>query len=180
GAENNDGVCANVLFPSYTRFLDEISAKADEAYAASVEEWSPERSVWPLLHVIDECAPSEPWCRVLARHLGLHGSGDKGRRFAVAGKLAGLFHRYGLSRPEMITSWSDDRDEQGDGTALPADLRWQAELWRRLRADIGSPSPAELLEQTCANLPAGPSFSIFGATRIAPARVRILEALALR
>jgi exodeoxyribonuclease V gamma subunit len=180
GAEHDDGVCANVLFPSYTRFLDQISAEADADYAASVEKWSRERSVWPLLHVIDECAPSEPWCRVLARHLGLDGSGDKGRRFAVAGKLAGLFHRYGLSRPEMIQAWYGNRDEQGDGAALPADLRWQAELWRRLRVEIGSPSPAELLEQTCGNLPAGPSFSIFGATRIAPARVRILKALAQR
>lgn len=180
GAEQDDGVCANVLFPSYTRFLDEISAEADEDYAASVEKWSPEQSVWPLLSVIDECAPSEPWCRVLARHLGLDGSGDKGRRLAVAGKLAGLFYRYGLSRPEMLTAWHDNRDEQGDGTALPADLSWQAELWRRLRAEIGGPSPAELLDQTCARFPAGPSFSIFGATRIAPARVRILEALALR
>lgn len=180
GAEQDDGVCTNVLFPSYTRFLDEISAQADEDYAAAVEKWSPKRSVWPLLYVIDECAPGEPWCRVLARHIGLDGSGDKGRRFAVAGKLAGLFDRYGQSRPEMITSWYEGRDEQGDGTALPADLRWQAELWRRVRAEIGSPSPAELLDQTCANLPAGPSFSIFGATRIAPARVRILKALALR
>jgi exodeoxyribonuclease V gamma subunit len=180
GAEHGDGVCANVLFPSYTRFLDEISAQTDEAYAASVENWSPERSVWPLLDVIDECAPSEAWCRPLARHLGMDGSGDKGRRFAVAGKLAGLFDRYGQSRPEMITAWYDSRDEHGDGATLPDDLSWQAELWRRLRAEIGTPSPAELLEQTCASLPAGPSFSIFGATRIAPFRVRILAALALR
>jgi exodeoxyribonuclease V gamma subunit len=180
GAEHGDGVCANVLFPSYRRFLDEIIGEAEPGYAAAVEEWSPERSVWPLLHVIDQCAPSEPWCRVLARHLGLDGGGDKGRRFAVAGKLAGLFERYSQSRPDMITAWCGDRDEQVDGTALPADLRWQAELWRRLRAEIGGPSPAELLEQTCANAPAGPSFSIFGATRIAPARVRLLKALAQR
>jgi len=63
-----------------------------------------------LLCVIDECTPTEPWCRVLASHLGLDGSGDKGRRFAVAGKLARLFERYAQSRPDMINAWRDGRD----------------------------------------------------------------------
>ncbi len=88
GAENGDGVCANVLFPSYTRLLDDAVADADADYAAAVDQWSAERAVWPLMRVIDECAPTQAWCRVLAAHLGLDGSGDKGRRFAVASKLA--------------------------------------------------------------------------------------------
>ncbi|HET6877366.1 MAG TPA: exodeoxyribonuclease V subunit gamma [Jatrophihabitans sp.] len=183
GAQDADGVCANVVFPSYTRFLDETIAAADAGYAEAVERWAPERAVWPLLRVIDRCAPSEPWCKVLATHLGLDRDGSSphaGRRFAVAGKLAGFFDRYGRSRPEMISAWCDGRDEQGDGTPLPDDLAWQAELWRRLRAEIGSPSPAELLAPACASVGDGPPFSIFGATRISPARVRILQALAER
>jgi len=177
GAVNDDGVCANVLFPSYTHVLDEAVAEADEGYAAAVEAWDPDRSVWPLLRVVDTCAP-EPWCRVLATHLGLDGSGDKGRRYAVASKLAWLFERYARSRPEMINVWQMGRDEQGDGNALPDDLTWQGELWRRLREQIGAPSPAELLEQACERIGPGPSFSIFGATRISPARIKVLGALA--
>jgi exodeoxyribonuclease V gamma subunit len=176
-----DGVCANVLFPSYTRFLDEVIAAADADYAASVEGWAPERVTWPLLQVIDRCAPSEPWCRVLATHLGLNGSGDaidSGRRLAVAGKLAHLFNRYAQARPGMINAWHSGRDEQGDGTPLPDDLAWQAELWRHVRQEVGVPSPAELLDRACSRIDAGPGFSIFGATRISPARVRILHALA--
>ena len=130
------------------------------------------------MRVIDECAPTQPWCEVLAAHLGLDGSGDKGRRFAVASKLARLFDRYGRSRPDMIVAWRDGRDEVGDGTALPTDLTWQAELWRRLRSEIGTPSPAELLDVACARIRTGAAFSIFGPTRISPARVRILKALA--
>ena len=53
----DDGVCANVLFPSYTHVLDDAIAAADPDYAASVEAWSAERSVWPLLSVIEEHAP---------------------------------------------------------------------------------------------------------------------------
>lgn len=182
GAEHGDGVCANVLFPPYARLLDKAVAEADDEYAAAIEAWAPERSVWPLMRVIDRCAPSEPWCRVLATHLGVDGAGsgagDTGRRFAVAGRLARLFDRYGRSRPEVIGVWAAGRDEQGDGTELPDDLRWQAELWRRLRDEIGVPSPAQLLDTACAKIGAGSPFSVFGATRISPARIRVLRALA--
>jgi exodeoxyribonuclease V gamma subunit len=180
GAENGDGVCANVLFPPYARLLDDAAAEADEGYRTAVEAWSAERSVWPLMRVIDRCAPSEPWCRVLAAHLGLDGTQEKGRRFAVAGKLARLFDSYGRSRPDMIIAWQTGRGEQGEGEPLPDDLTWQAELWRRLREEIGSPAPAELLDVACAKIAAGPSFSIFGATRISPSRIRILRALSAR
>jgi exodeoxyribonuclease V gamma subunit len=180
GARDGDGVCANVVFPSYTRLLDEVVAEADEAYADAVARWAPESAVWPLLRVIDRCAPTEPWCGVLAAHLGMAegATPHPGRRFAVAAKLAALFDRYTRSRPALIDAWLAGRDEQGDGTALPDDLRWQAQLWRHLRDEIGTPSPAELLDGACARLGAGPSFSIFGATRISPARVRVLHALA--
>jgi exodeoxyribonuclease V gamma subunit len=177
GASNDDGVCANVQFPSYTKLLDETIAEADVDYATAVEQWDPDRVVWPLLAVIDQCAPTEPWCSVLASHLGLDGSGEKDRRLPVARKLAYLFDRYGRSRPTMITAWQAGHDEDGASGVLPDDLRWQAELWRRLRAELATPSPAELLDTACANLQPGPPFSIFGATRIAPARIRILQAM---
>jgi exodeoxyribonuclease V gamma subunit len=178
--EADDGVCANVIFPSYTRLLDETVAEADEDYGAAVERWSAERAVWPLMTVIDRCAPNEPWCSVLATHLGLDGSTDKGRRFAVAGKLARHFERYDRTRPELIAAWREGRDEQGDGARLDDDLTWQAELWRRLRAELG-PAPAELLDAACTKIDQieeGPAFSIFGPTRISPARMRIIGALA--
>ncbi len=178
---DGDGICANVVFPSYARFLDETAAAADDEYRAAVDQWSAERVVWPLLTVIDRCTPAAPWCRELATHLGAAPDGTythAGRRFAVAAKIAGLFERYGRARPEMIRAWRAGNDEQGDGTALPDDLRWQAELWRRLRAELDTPAPAELLDATCARITTGPSFSVFGATRIPPARMQILAALA--
>jgi exodeoxyribonuclease V gamma subunit len=175
GAVDGDGVCANVRFPSYRDVLDEEVAAADPGYADAVARWAPERAVWPLLDVIDRCAPTESWCRALAVHLGLEGGGHDaagtGRRFAVAGKLARFFDRYGRSRPELITAWAAGRDE------VPEDLAWQPELWRRLRAELG-PAPAELLDRACAAVRPGPGFSVFGATRILPARVAVLYALA--
>ena len=180
GARGVDGVCANVLFPSYKRLLDDAVSTAHDGYAEAVEHWAPERAVWPLMNVIDLCAPNEPWCSVLATHLGVDGSGDTGRRFAVAGKLAHLYDRYGRSRPEMIRAWQNGQDHDETDSDLPQDLGWQAELWRRLRVEIGHPSPAELLEDACAKIADGPPFSIFGATRISPARIAVVKALAVR
>ncbi len=173
GAVDGDGVCANVEFPSYTKLLDDTVAAADDRYAESVQRWAPERIVWPLMEVIDRCAPAEPWCAALATHLGLDAGGEeKGRRFAVAGKLARFYDRYGRSRPELMQRWAagDDRD-------VPPDLAWQAELWRRLRAEVG-PAPAELLDRAVTQLDAGSPFSIFWPTRIAPGRIVVLRALA--
>jgi exodeoxyribonuclease V gamma subunit len=184
GAMSDDGVCANVVFPWPDRLLDDAVQSASGEHADAVARWAPERSVWPLLEVIDACAGTEPWCRSLGQHLG-SGDEDKGRRFAVASRLARLFDDYGQSRPAMLRAWAKGRDERGDGTPLEDDLRWQAELWRRLRDRLGSTSPAELLEDACARLKAESEvsglperISVFGASRLSIARLAVLAALA--
>ena len=64
-----------------------------------------------------------------------------GRRWATARHLAELFARYAGSRPTMIRHWAEGRDLDGAGRPLPPDLAWQAELWRRLRAELDAPEP---------------------------------------
>jgi exodeoxyribonuclease V gamma subunit len=184
GASNSDGVCANVDFPWPSRLLDGAVQSASPEHAEAVEQWAPQRSVWPLLEVIDTCAPTEIWCRPLAQHLGIGGE-DKGRRLAVASRLARLFDEYGQSRPAMLLAWLGGRDDRGDGTPFEDDLRWQAELWRRLRDRLGTTSPAELLDDACGRLLAEPGLSqlperisVFGASRLSPARLSVLAALA--
>src|SRR5918997_4314994 len=83
----------------------------------------------------------------------------------------------------MLRDWADGRDTDGHDP-LPADLAWQAELWRRLRDRLG-PSPAERLEAECAALRADPSLSdlpervsIFGPTRLHADALEVLSALA--
>jgi exodeoxyribonuclease V gamma subunit len=183
GARAGDGVCANVDFPWPSTLLDGAVQAASAEHAELVERWAPHRSVWPLIGVIDTSA-TDPWCRPLARHLGV-GSDDKGRRFSVASRLARLFDDYAQSRPAMLRAWALGRDERGDGTALEHDLGWQAELWRHLRDRLGATSPAELLEDACARLRVEPDvsdlpqrLSVFGASRLSPARLSVLAALA--
>jgi exodeoxyribonuclease V gamma subunit len=94
-----DGVCANVDFPTPRRLIDEAVAAI-----AQLEDdpWLPERSVWPLLEVIDD-ALAELWLQSLAGHL----EGNPARRFATVRHIADLFDRYALHRPEMVRAWAE-------------------------------------------------------------------------
>jgi exodeoxyribonuclease V gamma subunit len=182
GANTDDGVCANVEFPWPSTLVDDAVQAASPEHADAVARWTPQRSVWPLLEVVD-ASMSEAWCSALAHHLGTNEE-DKGRRLAMVSRLAHLFDEYGQSRPEMLRAWADGLDEQGDGMPLDDDLRWQAELWRRLHDRLGI-SPALLLEDACERLREQPELSdlperisVFGASRLSPARLHVLAAVA--
>jgi exodeoxyribonuclease V gamma subunit len=141
--------------------------------------------VWPLLEVI-EAALDEPWATSLARHLG-HGGEEaeryrENRRLGTARHLAALLYRYALHRPELVGGWT-----RGEGPAAGAasSAGWQAELWRRLRARIGPPDPAERLAAACETLRARPDLvalpervSLFGLTRLPASYLSVLRALA--
>ena len=117
--------------------------------------------------------------RAAAAHVaGAH----RGRRYATARHLADLFAGYAVHRPDLLTAWRD-------GTGVPgeraADLAWQPELWRRLRARIGAPGPAERLAAACAVLRQRPEvaalptrISLFGPTRLPAEHLAVLSALA--
>ncbi len=172
-----DGVCANVEFPFPGRVIQGALAEATGLDPAD-DPWLPERSVWPLLEVVDDCL-SEPWLAALARHLeGARGGIDEPpRRFGVVRHIADLFDRYGVHRPDMLRDWAAGRDGTAGG--------WQPELWRRLRARIGTPSPAERLEWACqrirreaAVLSLPPRLALFGLTRMPRSYLEVLAAIA--
>ena len=169
-----DGVCANVGFPFPRRLVGDAVAAAC-GIDPDADPWLPERSVWPLLEIVDECL-SEPWLHALAEHLGETAD----RRFTSVRHLADLFDRYELHRPELVRAWA-----AGDDSGIPDDAAWQAELWRRLRDRIPEPGPAERLEVACARLrdepglvDLPPRLSLFGLTRLPAGHLEVLRALA--
>jgi exodeoxyribonuclease V gamma subunit len=172
----NDGVCANVEFPSPRRLVRDAVAAAS-GIEPDEDPWLPERMVWPLLEVVDGSL-LEPFAQPLAAYLG-GTEGDpnrRARRFATVRHLAELFDRYALHRPELLARWASGDDE-------PAP--WQAELWRRLDERIGMPGPAARLDDACAALERDPNLvtlperiSLFGLTRLPAGRLRVLKALA--
>jgi exodeoxyribonuclease V gamma subunit len=174
-----DGVCANVDFPFPQTLLGGAVAAAS-GLDQERDPWTPERLVWPLLEVVDQCL-GEPWLAALAAHLSAGGPGDGARRFAAARHIAGLFDRYSVHRPGLVRAWA-----AGDDQGVTPDSRWQAELWRRLRTRIAYPSPPERLAGACArlrdaaivaNLPG--RLSLFGLTRLPASQLDVLDALAV-
>ncbi|OBR99763.1 exodeoxyribonuclease V subunit gamma [Mycobacterium gordonae] len=175
--DRGDGVCAGVSFRSPASLIAQIVGTLDE------DPWSPDAMTWPLLQVID-CSMAEPWCRTLAKHLGHFDIGDeadlrRGRRYALARRLAGLFASYARQRPGLLVDWL-----AGNLGDLEADLHWQPELWRALVATIPADPPHVRHAKTLDNLrhrPAAlpPRLSLFGHTRLARTDVELLEAVAV-
>lgn len=179
-----DGVCAGVDFPSPERLVGE-ALSGITGIDPRTDPWHPRQAVWPLLSVIDT-ARDEAWAGPLWRYL--ERSDDQaaaGRRFGTAQHLAALFDGYAANRPQMLQHWLAGADRDGAGEPLPVGMAWQAELWRRLRAEIGLPGPAERLRTACQELIDRPQssglpdrLSIFGPTRLPYATLSVLSALA--
>lgn len=177
-----DGVCAGVQFRSPASLIAEITGTGDE------DPWSANAMTWPLLAVID-ASLDQPWCATLAKHVG-HGDPSpegelrRGRRYAVARRLAGLFASYARQRPQLLADWSAGEPTDGAGGALPGDLRWQPPLWRALVAAVGIDPPDQRHRATVARLRQAPTetlparLSLFGHTRLAATDIELLDALA--
>ena len=187
GGRRGDGVCANLEFPFPGHLVGDAMAVAC-GVDRDHDPWRPERAVWPLLDLIDQRI-TEPWLATLASHLGANDDGEldevrRSRRFATARHITDLFDRYGVHRPAMVRAWAATDDVTAAGAPLPAAHRWQAELWRELRARIASASPAERLGDACARLIDEPELSelpprlaIFGLTRLPASYLDVLRAL---
>ncbi len=183
----SDGICAGVRFPSPHALVSDAAASASGIDPLR-DPWQPERAAWPLLEIVEESI-GEPWLATLAAYLGRSAGHDDplrhARRLSVVRHLARLFDRYALHRPQMLESWAAGRDTDAAGGPLPDAAVWQAELWRRLRARIALPGPAERRRLACqrlaqdgclADLP--DRFSLFGLTRLPVGHLQILRALA--
>jgi len=176
--DREDGVCAGIEFPFPGRLIGGALATASGIDPES-DPWLPERVVWSLLEVIDDCL-EEDWLEPLAQHL----SSAPERRFARVRRIAHLFDEYGVRRPALLQAWS--RGEEGQRTDALAGIApdWQPELWRRLRERIAVPSGAERLPGACERLIREPElvalpdrFALFGLTRLPAGYVQALHAL---
>ncbi|KQT92031.1 exodeoxyribonuclease V subunit gamma [Marmoricola sp. Leaf446] len=180
-----DGLCAGVELRSPASLVGEVLGTTED------DPWSPDALVWPLLQVVDEAA-GEPWCQTLSLHLGHEHEGEerelrRGRRYATARRLARHLAAYAVQRPSLLTDWEAGRDTDGAEGVLDPDLTWQPELWRRLVARVGAPSPVVRHREVCDALGSGEldpdlpaRLSLFGHTRLPVTEVRLLAALGER
>ncbi|PUA82917.1 exodeoxyribonuclease V subunit gamma [Nocardioides currus] len=179
GPREGDGVCAGVDFVTPSSLVAMLLAKDAD------DPWDPDRLAWPLLEVVDSVM-GETGFADLTAHLGGGDPADERstRRYAVARRLAGLFSSYATQRPRLIADWRAGRDTDGAGEELERDLRWQADLWRRLVDRMDLPPPDARQATTLERLRAGggdldlpPRLSLFGHTRLPETEVELLHAL---
>jgi len=131
---SGDGVAANFT-RAYPGTLRNCVLAADRDPEAA-DPWSIDRLVWEVLGVVDE----HPGDRALVPFADLPPGAS---RFASARRLADLFDRYHLHRPDMVRAWAVDRHVDGMGNPIASHAAWQPHLWRLVRRRVGQPSPPE-------------------------------------
>lgn len=151
-SRSNDGIVAGVNV-GYLGLVRSI--------AGGVTEGDDPWSIDTLTMAVLQCLPSMPNCEELCnRYNGI---------LRAARTIADRFDAYHAHRPQMIEAWeaghAELMPELGDRTAdgewmllrtslVPRD-RWQFELWTKVRAVIGVPSPPAQLALLTKQLVAG-------------------------
>jgi exodeoxyribonuclease V gamma subunit len=201
------GVVSNVRFVKLDWLLGSLVPRAARPKARLLDQemlqailvglLSPERVVAvpelaPARTYLEAAGPAAPDATPdVAREAG--DAVDR-RRLDLAGRLASLFERYGLERPELVRAW-----EEGRAAPLPAEAPharcepWQRHLWRevfgpdgRLASIAAAGGPEwvptwRLLDRwPVEQLEAPPHAHFVGLTHVAPAHRTLLATLATR
>lgn len=162
GSQGAGPICANVTFWLPNEFNQLIGG----AQGSTDEHWNSQRLRWHLLRIL-AVEPSR-----------VPGLTEASPRFAPADRLAALFDRYAVHRPDMLVAWATGA-ALDPVNPLPEDHRWQFELWREIRAQLGE-SPAEfaVAARTAESLEALPGrLTLFGLEVFSAAKVELLRAV---
>ncbi len=181
GPERGDGVVANVVraYPGTLR----SSVLAADLADPDRDAWAIDRLVWSVLAATQR----RPGVAAgLERSPTARGSVAEAPRYSAARRIADLFDRYHLHRQSMVRSWATGEDVDGAGRPLPEHTRWQPDLWRLVREQIGEPSPPERWPELLDRLARGelsldlpPRLLLFGFTLLPGGGfLELIEALA--
>ena len=180
------GVCAGVAFPFIGGVVQRTLAATLDEDRAAVDPWSPHRLAWPLVELLDEL-PGTSAFDPLRSHLNDAGVRAARRRFPLARRIADLFDRYALYRPDMTAAWLDGHDVDADGDPLASNLGWQPPLWRQLTETLATPSPDRRTSQAIERLRRGEvargedlpeAVTVFGVLAMPPRHLELLSAVA--
>ncbi len=137
-ANDGCGISAALKFQLPGRFLWQIYRAVLGADRIPLESpYDKLRLHWRLMRLLPTLVHQDgfaPLARFLADDSTLR------KRFQLAGQLADLYDQYQVYRADWLEDWARQEDclrrATGPAQPLPASQRWQAELWRRLQADI--------------------------------------------
>ncbi len=177
------GICANVEFSFLAQWLwSEIARIVPGVEPTS--PFAPGRLAWRIFRILGERAFTEAHAP-LAGYLA---HADELMRYELATRIAALFDQYITYRLDWLAQWSEQRlVTPSVGAAAFAHQPWQAALWRRIAAELGTarrhPSEAFFAairdgsaEAQASALPA--CAHVFCLPGIAPLYLRLLRELA--
>ncbi|ERS89217.1 exodeoxyribonuclease V subunit gamma [Halomonas sp. PBN3] len=138
-AHGGAGIAAALDVTLPARFLwQAYRAVLGEEQVPPVSPFDKPRLVWRLMRLLPALLGS-PTFAPLARFL--EDDDDLRKRHQLAERLADLFDQYQVYRADWLTAWAAGEDviltARGESRPLAEEQRWQAELWRVLRDDIG-------------------------------------------
>ncbi len=163
-ADRHDGVAANLRigFPGALRNAVLAAGRPDN----EADPWEIDRLVWTVLAVLADHRDDPRLAHVTVLAEGA-------TRYGRARRIADIFDRYGVHRPDMVCSWAGGADVDGSGQVIAEAAMWQPHLWRLVRERVGRPSPAEQLPDLTDRLRGGdlsldlpPRLSFLGLTTL--------------
>lgn len=173
---NRQGICANVRFPFPNSYISEIFRTLVPVPEGD-SPFAPERLCWKIMDILPGFL-ARPSFAGIRSYLG-EGREDF-KLYQLSRKIAEVFDRYLLFRPEMVVGWEMDRGGTDGG--------WQAELWRALSGELKIPHRAALLKafleeaekaRRPARRPGAPErISVFGVSALPLFHLRALAAAA--
>ncbi len=161
---SNDSICANVRFPLPGTFIWQLMKNVLPKEELSIP-YDREQLAWLLMKAIpewlNESSSRLPW--ELKRFS--EGEVDQARLYHLSHRLADLFDRYLVYRPDMVLEWESGKDDH-----------WQASLWRYISTKFRGAHRAGLLKRLLELLRDGPlphevtrsPIAIFGISHLPP------------
>jgi exodeoxyribonuclease V gamma subunit len=116
------GIWMNCQFPFPNKFVWEIFNTIIHDIP-DISQYAPQATTWSIMRLLPEYMETSGF-DVINNYL--EGEHDHLKRFQLSERIADVFDKYSVYRPEMVLGW--DEGSQGDGQKE----RWQAELWRGL------------------------------------------------
>ncbi len=164
------GVAANIHYPQVGEWIWQTAA-ALLGDAPQRDPYSGDALTWPVFALLPDLVEGGSFPD-LREYLADDQSGIK--RWQLAQRIAGVFERYQLYRPQLVRAWSAGEEHH-----------WQAKLWRMILSHTKQPHRAELIArainqlgatQPVAGLPE--RINLFAISSLAPIFVEFIHALA--
>jgi exodeoxyribonuclease V gamma subunit len=167
------GIAANLQIELPSAWLDRLARQLLDESTIALRPYRREALRWR----IHEALPSVDDASVRGY---LRGIDAPRRRFQLADRIAAIYTRYLVYRPDWLQAWAAGRDD----TPAPTFL---APLWRRVRAGIALPHRGERLTTLIRRLDEAPASTladeplhVFGISHLAPTEFAALRAVARR